>query len=312
MKNFKTLAIILSSFAIGASCDTEENLNGQGPINSADIPTATLEDVPASFTMIEEDETFEVKVTLDKPWRMDSEVYIEMLEGTATAGEDFDISGVRIEDGDTEGIITLEVHGDDIPEETETAKFKISAGPNIKLESSPEFTITLENYVSPDLNVVVSWDADFYEESPASLVDFDVYIRNADGDDVAAAETGNFEHLDLDGTLPDGDYVLYAFLYADFNPGDFGPVEYPITCTFGRLGVFSDLVLTQNPNTVLSTDALDYDNDGEVTVVDLAIITISDGVFTIKTVPEGEEDPIIIGGGRLGAKRFNFDVSKIK
>src|SRR5690606_2575792 len=154
----------LFSIAMLTACDDEENLNTLEKINPADIPSITLSDVPTSFTMVEEDMKIELPVTLSKAWSMDSEVFIEMVGGTATLGEDIEVTSTRIENTDTEGIITIEIHGDDLPEEEETATFRIVPGPNVTLANSPEFTITLQNYVSPDLDVDVSWAADFFEE----------------------------------------------------------------------------------------------------------------------------------------------------
>lgn len=292
MKRISYVYIFLSSLVLIGACDDDENLNEMGLIADSDIPTVTLSDVPTSFTTVEEDQTIEIPVTLSKPWIMDSEVLIEMTSGTATLGEDIEVSSVKIQNGDTEGVIVVEIHGDDVPEDTETATFKIKAGPNIKLASEPEFTVTIENYVSPDLNIQVSWGADFFDEDPTDIADFDVYVMDSEGDDVASSETGNFENFDLDGTLPDGDYIVYAYLYAAADLGDYGPVELPITTVFNRAGSFSGMTVTQDADNIITTDDVEE-------VVYLAIITKEEGVYTIKTY---SEDPIVIGSGRKASE----------
>jgi hypothetical protein len=292
MKRTLYIYYFLSSLVLISACDDDENLNEMGQISDGDIPTVTLSNVPASFTTVEEDQTLEIPVTLSEPWIMDSEVLIEMTSGTATLGEDIEVSSVKIQNGDTEGTIVVEIHEDDVPEDTETATFKIKAGPNIKLASEPEFTITIENYVSPDLNIHVSWAADFFEEDPTDIADFDVYVMDADGNDVAGSETGNFEDFDFDGTLPDGDYIVYAYLYGAEDLGDYGPVELPLTTVFNRAGSFSGMTVTQAPDDIITTDDVEE-------VVYLAIITKQDGIYTIKTY---SEDPIVIGSGRKASE----------
>jgi hypothetical protein len=278
-----------SILAFATACEKDENLNEMGQIDKSLVPSITLSDVPTSFTMVEDDETIVIPVTLSKPWNMDSEVFIDMIEGTATLGDDIEVHSVRIENGDTEGELEIVIHGDDTPEETETAKFRITAGSNLELANAPEFTITLENYVSPDLSVNVSWAADFFDEDPTDLADFDVYIMDSEGEDVAGAETGAFENLDLEGSLPDGDYILYAYLYGASDLGDYGPVDLPLTATFSRPGSFSGLNLPQDSETVLTTENVEG-------IAYLAIITKADGIYTIKTY---DEDPVIIGSGRV-------------
>lgn len=266
-----------------------------GPIPTADFPTATLTDVPSSFTIVEEDMTIEIPVTLDKPWDFDSEVFIEQIDGDATS-DDIEVSSARIANGATEGTIEIVIHRDAEAEDTESATFRIVEGGNVSLASNPEFTITLENYVSPDLDIAVTWGGEFNEEAPDDLVDFDLYIYSFDlEEDVDAAETGGFESLTLSGDLPDGDYLVYAFLYADYDAGDFGPIDLPINLEFSRDGVFSGLMLPQSPDEVISTAAPDYVNDEAITLVELAIITKEDGKYYIKNL-----DEVVIGSGLKG------------
>lgn len=283
-----------------SSCETEENLNTQGPVPAGDFPTATLSGLPGSITMVEEDMSFEIAVTLDKAFAYDAEVLIEQIGGDATS-DDIEATGVRIDNGGTSGTITIDVHADDVPEATKTATFRIYASSNVKMDDV-EFTITLENYVSPDLDVEVTWGGAFNGETADDLIDYDVYIYDADFNVVDAAETGGFESMTLAGDNPDGDYYVYAFLWADFDPGDFGPIDMPITTSFSRAGVFGPVSLGQTEDMVLTTDANSYVEDGTQNWVPLAIITLDNGVYTVKNL----DDITIIQG--LAEKLKNVEV----
>lgn len=282
MKKGIYLLGLLSVVAL-ASCDKEENLNQLGTISPADFPTATLTGVPASYTTIEGEDTIIITVTLDKPFIMDTEVFISQTAGD-TDGDDIDARSVYIEAGATTAELVVYVHGDSEIEGTESGTLTITAGPNLKLTPA-EFTITLENYVSPLLTVYTTWGPSFNGDTPQSLVDWDLYIFDSDDAIVARAETGAFETMNLSVNAGDGDYVVYAYLYDAASFGSYGPLETPLTVTFSRGGVFGGVSLPQNAEDVVTTDDIDA-------LIPLAQININNGVFTVSNL----DDVTIVSG----------------
>ena len=135
---------------------------------------------------------------------------------------------------------------------------------------------SINNTVSPELNVTFSWDADVeyqgetYQASDS--IDFDFIVCPEAGFDITdpwATEVGIYdaasasypEHMKISG-LEDGIYLLVADLwFNDFVGETDGSVKIPIIASFTRQGTsIIDTEVSQNPTEAISDNTLGFAN----------------------------------------------------
>ena len=156
---------------------------------------------------------------------------------------------------------------------------------------NPTPTFTINNYVSPDLEVAFSWDQEVLIDGDpydaADYIDFDFYVADADGFDIDdpwsnelgiydAATGSHPEELTLSG-LPDGEYILFVDLWENGFAGESNDTaRIAITTSFTRQGTsLIDNEIVQDESKMLVAD-----QDVPYNAV-LAKIVIAAGKYTI-------------------------------
>ncbi|MGB1204565.1 MAG: hypothetical protein ACPG5B_02895 [Chitinophagales bacterium] len=265
------------------SCDKDEHTDFS--TLDASTVTATL-DANLPSTILEQDSTFVITISLDKPQVVDMKFYMSLLEGTATEGEDFDYDHeIVIPAYATSGSSEIKIYNDLTIEESETftVVFGDTSTPNVNFVQA-EHTITLENYVNPNLEMYFEWDAvlatDSGEVHFCDYVDLDVYVFDTDGNDLGIydAATGACPEAMLFSGMADGDYILMTNLWSSgVIPDDPAVVvEFPITGTFIQGGLF-EMHMTQSSENSFSS----ADGDSSDDFRPLANLSISNGTYTI-------------------------------
>lgn len=249
-------------------------------------------DLPAgSTTLTEQEAVYEFTVTIDKPHAFDVPIYINVVDGTATEGEDFTIPEHQlfITAGNTTTTGTIEIHLDGIPEEQETFTIQIGDDRTANTNFTPETVeFTINNYVPvilPSIHVTATWDdVDFPNTTytGCDLADIDIYVTDpaftVDYSSADGATGACPESFDLDlSTAGNGTYHVYATLYDAVDVGDLGPIDLPVHLTFERAFDTGDVktpVELGQVTGVMSTEDIDD-------LVLLAVIEYADGVYTI-------------------------------
>lgn len=161
-----------------------------------------------------------------------------------------------------------------------------------------QLTVTINNTVSPDLEIAFSWNADVVIDGDtydaADNIDFDFIVCPEAGFDISdpwATEIGIYdaatgsspEHMTLSG-LDNGTYLLVADLYYnDFVGYSDGSVKIPIVATFTRQGTsVIDQEVGINPADMMADNTPGFDNDpsGAYNVV-VAKVTVAGDKYTI-------------------------------
>jgi hypothetical protein len=161
-----------------------------------------------------------------------------------------------------------------------------------------KLTITINNTVSPDLEIAFSWNADVVIDGEtydaADNIDFDFIVCPEAGFDISdpwATEIGIYdaatgsspEHMTLSG-LDNGSYLLVADLYYnDFVGYSDGSVKIPIVASFTRQGTsVIDQEVGINPVDMMADNTPGFDNDpsGAYNVV-VAKVTVAGDKYTI-------------------------------
>ena len=163
---------------------------------------------------------------------------------------------------------------------------------------NPQVTFTITNFVSADLEVSFSWNADVTfggdTYDAADYIDFDFLVSPEADFDIADpwaseigiydAATGNSpETMTLSG-LADGAYLLWVDLYVnDFVGYSDGSVKIPIVASFTRQG--TTVVGTEvgmDPAEMMPDNTPGYDNDpsGVYNAV-IAKVTVAGDKYTI-------------------------------
>ena len=163
---------------------------------------------------------------------------------------------------------------------------------------NPQVTFTITNFVSPDLDVSFSWNADVIigvdTYDAADYIDFDFLVSPEADFDIAdpwASEIGIYdaatgdspETMTLSG-LDDGSYLLWVDLYYnDFVGYSDGSVMIPIVASFTRQGTtVVDTEVGMDPEELMPDNTAGYDNDpsGVYNAV-IAKVTVAGDKYTI-------------------------------
>lgn len=277
--------IMFTSLSIAFfACDKDE-YTGDSKLTPGS-PTATVSVPTPAISLVEKDSVFEFTVTLNSPQIVDVSVYLKMIEGDATEGDDFGMDEVvTIPAGKTSATATIEIHEDDVPEATETFKIQIGDERTANAAITPatvEFTIL--NLSEGDLAVGMSWASDFHDESgeavaPTAVADLILLITDEDGNVVDVADGGSFEETVIPGDAPDGTYFVVAGVYDAVNSGigEETPVL-DLTLEYSQLGVASPASL-EFPASFVPT-ACDWN------LYTLASITKTGTTYTVERVGE--------------------------
>lgn len=269
------LAMILAGMV---ACDTASQ--DTEPVISPDgYPTATI--TPAATSVAEGNELI-INIATDKPIERSLTFTFKQTGGTADE-EDYSVAPAVIApySKTAQIVITTNVDFDYSASETligEVGVYSIAEkyllNPNT-VNPTP-MTITINNTVSPVLDVEFSWDADVEYQGEtyqaADSIDFDFIVCPEEGFDISdpwATEIGIYdaasgnhpEHMSISG-LDDGNYLLVADLwFNDFVGETDGSVKIPIIASFTRQGTnIIDTKVSQNPAEAISDNTLGFAN----------------------------------------------------
>jgi hypothetical protein len=249
---YKLLGLALLLVSIVA-CDTAEQ--DVSPVISPDgKPVATFTAVPG--TTVTEGDTIFYDITIDKMIDRSITFSLKQTGGTATE-DDYTVIPAVLAPYTVSTQLLIITNVDNKPAATETIIGEIGAfsiadryllNPSV---INPKPTLTLNNYVSPDLKISFSWDQEILIDgvamNAADHMDYDIFVSVADGFDISnpfASEIGIYdaatgshpEEMTLSG-LDDGEYILWADLYgSDFAGSTNDSSLIAVTSTFNRLG----------------------------------------------------------------------------
>lgn len=278
-----------------ASQDTEPVISPDG------YPTATI--TPAA-TSVAEGNQLVINIATDKPIDRSLTFTFKQTGGTAN-GDDYSVEPAVIApySKTAQIVITTNVDFDYTATETiigEVGVYSIAEKYllNPKTVNPTKMTITINNTVSPELNVEFSWNADVIIDGDtydaADYIDFDFIVCPEAGFDISdpwATEIGIYdaatgsspEHMTLSG-LANGSYLLVADLYYnDFVGYSDGSVKIPIVASFTRQGTnIIDTKVGINPAQMMADNTPGFDNDpsGAYNVV-VAKVTVAGNKYTI-------------------------------
>lgn len=290
MKKYTKLKLFVSTAFLAlttVSCD--ENIDPEPIISTDGYPTATF--VASPTTVNEKDGVFTVKVTTDKMLTRGITFTAEQVGGTAVLHDDYDIVETTVEPFSKEATIVVKFYEDDVPEVAKTLQLKITTpslankyflNPNTVF---PTYNITINNYVSSNLDLTLNYDKDFLNgTTPESLChigyDIDFYVLDANLDDTGnyAAATGNCpEALTISPEkFPNGTYYIYHDLYENAGLPSLNTPEFtiPISVDYSRAGLTKGKFNQEAGFAFTSKAASSFDY--------VVTIVVKDGVYTLK------------------------------
>lgn len=234
------------------SCDNED-FTGYSTIVPTS-PTITVTGIPASVNFVEMDSTFTFNVTLSEAQVVDIVLKAKQIAGTATEGEDYkilnDAGKLTILAGATTGQFKIKILADDLKEKTETATVQIGDETTSNATLTPvNFVFTIQNLLTDELSVDMSWDTDVLaavgvDLTPVEVADMRLLIVDSNGDIVDGADGATFETWAGFNALPDGVYRIATDIYATMNFGDINEVvNLSMTLAFNQPGAINDTTL---------------------------------------------------------------------
>lgn len=287
-KNYFLYLVLALVSTVWVSCQ-KDDVTGDSSLEASDAKATLTFDVPQSI--VETDTTFNIKVTLDKPQIAD--IYIPIhTSGTAENGSDYAIEDIIIIPAYyTSAIKKFKISNDTDIEQDETVTITIGDETVANVDFAQQSrTITIQNAVSPVLDLTFDWDAtvtvDGAEVSLCDEVDIDIYVFDADENDLGIydAATGACpEHSVRD--WEDGEYYLWANLYANaVHPADGSVVNFPITITASQSGLFEGDTYQQASTNVIKSSDPSYEEDGSGVFKPVAKITVNGSNYTITPI----------------------------
>jgi len=260
------------------ACDTASQ-DAEPVISPDGYPTATI--APAATSVAEGNELI-INITTDKPIERSMTFTFKQTGGTANE-DDYSVEPAVLAayTKSTQMIITTNVDFDYTATETiigEVGVYSIAERYmlNQNTVNPTQMTITINNTVSPVLNVSFSWNADVVIDGDtydaADEIDFDFIVCPEEDFDISdpwlteigiydAASSNSPEEMAISG-LDDGTYFLVADLYNNgFYGYSDGSVKIPIIATFTRQGTnIIDTEVSQNPAEMMADNTPGYAN----------------------------------------------------
>lgn len=243
IKSLLALSIVYFSFS---ACQEDEGL----PRNN-DKPLVTLEN---DIITVNEGENATFKLIASKAINDPIQFKIEVVEGSAIDGEDFDMSNFGIPsvyEGEFGYIGSIPAYSqsaefdiitiiDELPEDTEYVKFKITSVLQAKgfFNEETYLTVYINNTATDDLTMRFSWSGTF--QSGGESVDFcdidlDLELYQGDGSQPILTSYNDCpEQIVLESSMPDGEYYLIASLWT--TEGYNEPINIPAIMNFFKAG----------------------------------------------------------------------------
>lgn len=279
---------ILPLVALSCSDDDNTGYSNLEPTN----PTVTVTIPNPTISLTEKDSTFEFTVTLSEPQIVDVVVYMNVVSGTATLGEDFTIDNaggrVLIPAYRTSAKGSITVKGDIVvDEDVETVKIQFGDGRTANATITPvtvDFNIT--NVVENDLEMGMAWSATFVDPTsgeavaPTDIADMVLLLTDVNGNVVDGADGAGFEEYILSEDAPDGTYYVKAGIFGTLDPGPFDLPIADLSFTFHQIGKI-------NEKTFEFKSALDLNKTCEDNVFTMVKIVKAGGAYEVTEVGEG-------------------------
>lgn len=328
MKNKALYKILgLALLVVGAAaCDTASQ-DAEPVISPDGYAVATF--VNKTGTTVSEGDTIIYEVTLDKTIDRAVTISFRQTGGTCNA-DDYSVEPAVIQPYTKKANLLIIFHEDYDFAASETLTGTIGAfsiADKYLLNPTtvnPTLTATVNNYVSDILAVYLSWGQEVTVEEiveveltaeeygneytvivedtvevtvdVADEVDWDILVFDSNGDLVdMGATASNPEELELN--LPDGEYTIYADLWANGLLGYYSIVDaeltMPITAVFTRQGTdLIDFEIVQDPSQVPTVDTPGYNDNGEGFGGIVCEILVSGGKYTIVEYDGTETGPV--------------------
>ncbi len=235
------------------SCD-DEDYTGDSDLSPTD-PTISIAFDPAESTLsfLEQDSTITFTVTLSTTQIVDVAVYVTMVDGTATPGEDFTFTDrLVIPAHRTSASGEIKISTDELTEGTETFTIQVGDERTANASITPQ-TISFElmNESSDALVATLSWSTDAESVlgvalSPTAAVDMRFLIVDAaDNTLIDAIDGAAFESYEEFNTLPDGEYLLGIDIFSTVDAGDLNePLTLSFQLDFFQAGVIDGVSLS--------------------------------------------------------------------
>ncbi len=309
----------LALLAVGVvACDTASQ--DTEPVISPDTyPVATF--VNATGNTVVEGQSIIYTITIDKMIERSVTFSLNQTGGTAVEGEDYICSPVVLRPYTKSAQLIIETLKDYDFGDTETIIGQIAVNgiaEKYLLNPAtvfPAVSLTITNFVSPDLEVSFSWDADVViggtTYSAADNMDFDFLISPEAGFDINdpwaselgiyGAASGNSPEVMILSGLADGSYLLWCDLYKNyFIPDTDGSVTIPIIASFTRQGTaLVDREVSMKPADMPKDNTPGFANVPKSTFNKvIAKVTVAAGKYTIT-----KYDNTTIGPFKSGAEK---------
>lgn len=255
-----------------------------------------IESDTAPMVVPEDEETYTFSFSLDERQITDTHLIVEVgSSSTATEGVDFQLETHDIDLAAFEGregfgvdITVLEDYEIETEDEKIYLTFKSDAPSGLEVNETLVLTIQ-GNVVGADLPVELSWSSDYYDAhgnliEGEDLAEVVMYLTEPDGTIIETIDEAGYKDFVLEGTLPDGEYLIKAKVVDYLNPGELGDAPV-LSLAFG----FSQL--GKIPPTEFSFPEA------------LSVLDCDWNVFTIASITKTGEDYEVT---KLGETAFNL------
>ena len=249
MKNklIKTLSVLFFASFCFVGCEDTDEFTGDSTL-SATFPAVSIDYGHGSVTtLVETDATYPFTVSIANPVEFDVVLKVDVLNATATQGEDFDVPNeVSIAAGSTSATGTIEIFEDELIEDQESFTLSIGRRTMNGDSNSVQATFNILNLTSGDLAIGMSWapsstvtDNYGHEIGATAYADLRLLVSTSPNntDLIGGADGGSFESWVLDSSTPDGEY----YVVADFYAVEDIPNTIDLSLTFDQVGTIEGL-----------------------------------------------------------------------
>ena len=304
MKNFKYIIYTALFALLVIGCEAESAKQDSTEIgNTNNYPTATFAVDTDETTFNEGDESvITITVTTDKAINRDLNFGF-VAGGTAVLHEDYELVEATVKAYETTGTMSIEILSDSAKETAETLELEVISGPSLASKhlvhpntTYPTMSLTINNYISEDLEMSFDWDkiitlgADYHT---CDYLDLDIYVSDAAGFDIIdPGATFNSTNYAATGDCPevliwdmsawgDGDYVIWHENWANGFEGSGVDELSPITATIVKAGEWSTTVIQDDSQAVHLNDGGEDDAVPNDTHGIIFFISVSGGEYTL-------------------------------
>lgn len=255
MKNILKAGVALLLFTpFFLSCETVEEV----VLPRSEKPTVDISTTSVSVT---EGGSSTITITTNTAISKDMHFKLFQVSGNAEMGVDYSFAENSAADyGPIGGRIVIPAHSTtgsveimgltDFAVDGKSATFELrsSEAKNGVVGSSKEVSVSITDFQSEDLDIILSWATSDEDAYHADSQDLDFFIRNSSNQYVGsfAAATGSFpEHNVISASWPDGTYYIDVDYWVPEDitfPGDAPLFTMEHILTIGKVGVYSTVI----------------------------------------------------------------------